>query len=80
MICNDCYHESGCEKLPDENGRCRVYIKNSKVELGEDVDVNPMDTQTFDYDDIKKIFKDADWSEDPLKELSLHCRRSLLIK
>ncbi len=80
MICNDCYHEPGCEKLPDKNGRCSFYVKNSKVEIDEDVDVNPMDTQTFDYDDIKEIFKDADWSEDPFKKLGLRGRHNLLIK
>ena len=76
MICNDCYHKPACEKIPDENGRCSFFVKSSKVEIGENVDVNPMDTQTFDYDDIKEMFEDSDWSEDPIEELGLRGRHN----
>ena len=68
MICNDCYHKPACEKQPDENGRCSFFVKSSKVDIGENVDVNPMDTQTFDYDDLKEMLDDSDWAEEPLKE------------
>ncbi|MBT8371615.1 MAG: hypothetical protein HKO68_07080 [Desulfobacterales bacterium] len=72
MICQDCYLEPVCEKLPDDNGRCSFYVKRSKVEISEDLDVNPMDTTTFDYDDLKELFEDTRLNDDPLKELGLH--------
>ena len=71
MICKDCYHENGCDKNPDANGRCSFYVKRTRVDIGNEVEVNPMDTLTFDYDDIKKLFEDADLSEEQLKELGL---------
>ena len=71
MICEDCYHQTGCEREPNENGRCSYYVKKTRVSIGNEVDVNPMDTMTFDYDDIKKLFEDADLSEEQLKELGL---------
>ena len=71
MICKDCYHENGCDREPDENGRCGFYVKKTRVDIGNEVEVNPMDTMTFDYDDIKKLFEDADLSEEQLKELGL---------
>jgi hypothetical protein len=71
LICNDCYHQPACEKQPDENGRCSFFVKSSKVDIGENIDVNPMDTQTFDYDDLKEMFEEGDWTEDHLKELGL---------
>ena len=60
MICDDCYHRSDCEKKPDENGRCNSYLKDSKVVIDEDMEVNPMDTLTFDYDDIKRMLEEVD--------------------
>ncbi|UCF91173.1 MAG: hypothetical protein JSW39_23320 [Desulfobacterales bacterium] len=35
-------------------------MKNSEVEIDDEIEVDPMDTFTFDYDDIKKLFKDGD--------------------
>ena len=53
----------------DESGRCSYFIKNSKVEIDDDVKVNPMDTITYDYDDLKKLIKqtstDIDNPPDP---------------
>jgi hypothetical protein len=46
-------------------------VKKTRVDIGNEVEVNPMDTMTFDYDDIKKLFEDADLSEEQLKELGL---------
>ena len=70
MICEDCYHHLDCERQPDETGRCGFYMKKSKVEIGDEFDVNPMDTMTFDYDDIKKLFEDTDLDEEEqLKKL-----------
>ena len=71
MICKECYHENGCDKRPDGNGRCSFYVKRTQVDIGNEVEVNPMDTMTFDYDDIKKLFDDADLTEEQLKELGL---------
>ena len=60
MICDDCYHHSDCEKKPDESGRCSSYLKDSKVVIDDDMEVNPMDTLTFDYDDIKRMLEEVD--------------------
>jgi hypothetical protein len=58
MICDNCYHLLDCKKSPDEDGRCGEYLKDGEVEINEDVDVNPINTETFDYDDIKRLFGD----------------------
>ena len=55
MICEDCYYRSDCKEKPDESGRCSSFLKKSKVLIGDDMEVNPLDTQTFDYDDIKRM-------------------------
>jgi len=69
LLCEDCYHELGCSRQVDESGRCSYFIKNSKVEIDDDVKVNPMDTITYDYDDLKKLIKqtstDIDNPPDP---------------
>ena len=59
MLCEGCYHELECNRHVDENGRCSYFLKNSKVEIDDDVEVNPMDTMTYDYDDLKKLFEDT---------------------
>ena len=59
LLCKACYHELGCSRRVDESGRCSYFLKNSKVELDDDVEVNPMDTMTYDYDDLKKLFEDT---------------------
>jgi hypothetical protein len=56
MICENCYHRLDCERELPEDGRCAFYLKDKKVEINEGVEVNPMDTEQFDYDDIKRIF------------------------
>ena len=71
MICKECYHQQGCNRQPDEDGRCSYYMKKSQVDIGGEVGVNPLDTMTFDYDDIKKLFEDEDLTEEQLKELGL---------
>lgn len=68
MICDDCYHRSDCEKKPDENGRCSSYLKDSKVVIDDDMEVNPMDTLTFDYDDIKRMLEEVDKEKKQKKE------------
>jgi hypothetical protein len=52
----------------DEDGRCGYFIKNSKVEIDDDVEVNPMDTMTYDYDDLKKLFEDTSIDIDNLPD------------
>ena len=42
-------------ELPEDD-RCAFYLKDKKVEIEDGVDVNPLDTEQFDYDDIKRIF------------------------
>ena len=71
MICEECYHQNGCDREPDENGRCSFYMKKTSVDIGNEVGVNPLDTMTFDYDDIKKLFEDEDLTDEQLKELGL---------
>ena len=56
MICENCYHRLDCERELPEDGRCAFYLKDKEVEIHEGVEVNPMDTEQFDYDDIKRIF------------------------
>lgn len=60
MLCQNCYHRIGCERQLDDEGRCQLYVKNGQVEIDDEVGVNPMDTITFDYDDIKNLFGDID--------------------
>ena len=54
-ICRDCYQRTACDKKKGNVERCDDYLKDSKIGLTDNVDVNPMDTLQFDYDDIKKL-------------------------
>ncbi len=56
MICENCYHHLDCERDLSEDDRCAFYLKDKEVEIHEGVEVNPMDTEQFDYDDIRRIF------------------------
>lgn len=67
MICDDCYHRPNCERHADENGRCSFYTKNSRIEIADNVEINPMDTETFDYDDIKKLLDEIGLDEEQRK-------------
>ncbi len=58
MICDRCYHHDGCKRKPTPEERCEFYVKNGRIDLDDELDVNPMDTFTFDYDTLKKLFKD----------------------
>ncbi|HHP7233977.1 MAG TPA: hypothetical protein ACFCUC_05040 [Desulfobacterales bacterium] len=55
MICKQCYLQPGCHRKTDPDGRCDFYVKKSAVKLGEDSDVNPMDTIEFEYSDLKQL-------------------------
>jgi hypothetical protein len=65
LICERCYHRNGCKRKPTADGRCDDYLKDGRIGLDDDLDVNPMDTFTFDYDTLKKLFNDA--QKDTLK-------------
>jgi hypothetical protein len=60
MICSDCYHKIGCSRKPTPDDRCDYYIKGSGIELDDGLEVNPIDTLEYDYDEIKKLIKDID--------------------
>lgn len=55
MICNGCYHNIGCSRKPTPDDRCDCYIKGSSIELDDNLEVNPIDTLEYDYDEIKKL-------------------------
>jgi hypothetical protein len=58
LICDRCYHHKGCKLKPTPEGRCNDYLKNGRIDLDDELDINPMDTFTFDYDTLKKLVKD----------------------
>ena len=57
MICNKCCHKKACERKLEKDGRCLFYIKDGRVEIDLDIDVNPMDTFTYDYEDLQRLMK-----------------------
>jgi hypothetical protein len=59
LICDRCYHTKGCKRTPTPDERCEFYVKDGRIDLDDDLDINPMDTFTFDYDTLKKLFKDT---------------------
>ena len=71
MICEDCYYQTTCVRQPDENGRCSLYVKKNAVDIGDELGIDPMDTLTFDYEDIKKLFDENELTEDQIKKLGL---------
>jgi len=58
MICITCYHLGNCDRKPENNGRCDLYLKNGSVILGREnlIDVRPPDTDEFGLLDVKRIF------------------------
>jgi hypothetical protein len=65
LICERCYHHKGCKQKPSPDGRCDGYLKDGRIGLDEDIEINPMDTLTIDYETLKKFFKDL--NEEQLK-------------
>jgi hypothetical protein len=57
LICDTCYHRQNCNELPNKNGRCRLHLRDSEIELSKDLKVNPLDTAEFDYDDLKLLYE-----------------------
>ncbi len=53
MICDQCYHRSNCEDMPDMNGRCSEYLKDGEIIFDEETKFNPSDTIEFNYDHLK---------------------------
>ena len=60
MICKEYYYGGECTVKPTSDDRCNVFLKKKKVEMGDKVSVNPMDTSQIDYDDLKELLKDTD--------------------
>jgi hypothetical protein len=58
LICERCYHHKGCKRKPTPEDRCDDYLKDGRIDLDDELDINPMDTFTIDYDTLKKLFKD----------------------
>jgi len=55
MICDQCYLQPGCHRRIAPDDRCDFYVKKSAIRLGQDSDVNPMDTVEFEYSDLKEL-------------------------
>lgn len=64
MICEQCYLRPGCHRRIAEDERCDFYVKKSAIKLGEDSDVNPMDTVEFEYSDLKQMLGESRNDED----------------
>jgi hypothetical protein len=60
MICEHCYHQEGCKRQLSEDGRCDQYLKNGRIGLEDGVGINPMDTLTYDYESLKRLFEKLD--------------------
>jgi len=56
MICNSCFHQSDCTGQPNDENRCHLYLKDGDIEFGDEISLNPIDTETFDYEDIERFF------------------------
>lgn len=57
MICDNCYHRSNCEELPDKNGRCSEYLKDGIIIFDEEMKFNPTDTVENNHDYLKNSYK-----------------------
>ena len=55
MICDKCHYSSGCEEMPDRNGRCSDYLKDGDILISDDIILNPTDSFVYDYDFMKDI-------------------------
>lgn len=63
MLCDNCFYLPSCIVQPDEDGRCDFYIKNKKIAINKDVEIDTLDTETFDYD-IEKLLEEIDLDEE----------------
>lgn len=57
MICKNCSHQKACERQLDEDGRCTYFIKQGHVEIDGGIDIDPMDTFIYDYEDLQRMIK-----------------------
>jgi hypothetical protein len=55
MLCDNCYHQTNCEELPDKNGRCKNYLKNGEITINDELKFNPCGNQVYDYDMMKEV-------------------------
>ncbi|MHA2219482.1 MAG: hypothetical protein ACXACY_26530 [Candidatus Hodarchaeales archaeon] len=55
-ICKDCFHRSICKGQPNSDNQCNLYLKDGEIEFGNDISLNPTDTETFDDVDIERFF------------------------
>ena len=63
MICNSCYHQPICEGQPGNENWCNLYLRDGEIDFGHDISLNPINMETFDYDDIKRFFTDKSIDE-----------------
>ena len=59
-ICKECFYNPDCSLKPSSGDRCNVFLKNKKIEMGDDVSTNPMDTMQMSYEDLKELIEDLD--------------------
>ena len=59
-ICKVCFYGGNCSLKPSSRDRCNVFLKNKKIEMGDDVSINPMDTMQMSYEDLKELIEDLD--------------------
>jgi hypothetical protein len=55
MICDNCYHQTNSEELPDKNGSCRNYLKDGENTFNDELKFNPCGNEVYDYDMMKKV-------------------------
>ena len=53
MICKDCFYHPDCSLKPTSEDRCNVFLKEKKVDMGDNISDSPMDTAQFTYEDLK---------------------------
>ena len=66
MICKDCFYHPDCSLKPTSEDRCSVFLKEKKVDMGDNISVSPMDTAQFTYEDLKELLEDTDIDIDDL--------------
>jgi len=54
MLCENCYHQTNCEDLPDKDGRCKNYLKNGEIIISDNLKFNPCGNEVYDYDMMKE--------------------------
>jgi len=60
MICDQCHYQVDCGQKPDNESRCRFYVKGSRVERKADSAANPMDTAEFDGNEFRRVVEEIE--------------------